>query len=72
MHQRNFVGYEPYGVKAYKIYLSNLGKINFSHFIEFDERILFSSTSCVIKEIKSMHPTKAITNIKPPHVVTTK
>ena len=62
-----FIGYgEPYGVKAYRIYLPDTGKIIFSRSVEFDEKSLFSRSSYVMKETESEHLTKEITKLRLP------
>ena len=72
MHQRkNYWIWEPYGVKTYKIYLPDTGKIIFSRSdMEFDEKSLFSRSSYVMKETESGHLTKEITKLRLPHATT--
>ena len=66
------IGYgEPYGVKAYRIYLPDTGKIIFSRSVEFDEKSLFSRSSYVMKETGSGHLTKEITKLRLPQATTT-
>ena len=47
-----------------------MGKISFSHFVEFDEKSLFSRSSYVMKEIESGHLTMEIIKLRLPQAMT--